>query len=64
MNIKKKLNQNEAVGTNLTLTKKKRGKSGTTGNHNKFSDDNIRTKWKYLVLKTVLEFINKKIEEK
>ena len=59
-----KTNQNETVGTNLTFTKKKRGRPGTTGNHNKFSDDNIRIKSKHFVLKSVLDFINKKIEEK
>ena len=59
-----KISHNEAVGTNLTIIKKKRGRPGTTGNHNKFSDDNIRTKCKHLILKSVLEFINKKIEEK
>jgi hypothetical protein len=59
-----KISYNEAVGTNLTIIKKKRGRPGTTGNHNKFSDDNIRTKCKHLILKSVLEFINKKIEEK
>ena len=31
------------------------------GEHNKFSDDNIRRKCKHLVLKSVLKFINKKI---
>ena len=59
-----KVNQNEADGTSLAITKKKRGRPGTTGNHNKFCDDNIRTKCKHLILKTVLEFINKKIKEK
>ena len=59
-----KISHNEAVGTNLTIIKKKRGRPGTTGKHNKFCDDNIRTKCKHLVLKSVLEYINKKIEEK
>jgi hypothetical protein len=60
---KEEINQNEVVGTNSTFIKKKRGRPGKTGNHNKFSDDNIRMKCKHLVLKSVLEFINKKIEE-
>ena len=46
------------------FTKKKRGRPGTTGNHNKFSDDNMRAKCKHLVLKNALEFINEKIKEK
>jgi len=58
-----KINQIEVVGAILSLTKKKRGRPGTTGNHNRFADDNIRTKCKNYVLKNVLEFINKKIEE-
>ena len=33
------------------------------GVHNKFSDDNVRRRCKHLVLKNILEFINKKIEE-
>ena len=31
--------------------------------HNKFSDDNLRKKCKNIVLKSILEFINKKIKE-
>ena len=44
---------------------KKRGRQsiGGDGEHNKFSDDNLRRKCKHLVLKTVFSFINKKIIE-
>ncbi len=48
----------------LTSTGKKRGRAGTKGDHNKYSDDNLIRKVKHLTLKKLLEFINKKIEEK
>ncbi len=44
--------------------KRKRGRNGpgcTGGEHNKFSDDNLRRKVKHLVLKNVFDFINEKI---
>ena len=43
--------------------RKKRRRRLTTGQHNKFSDDNIRRKIKHLVLQNLLIFINKKIKE-
>ena len=45
--------------------KRKRGRNGpgcTGGEHNKFSDDNLRRKVKHLVLKNVFDFINEKIK--
>ena len=48
----------------LTSTGKKRGRPGKKGDHNKYSDDNLRRKVKHLTLKKLLQFINKKIEEK
>ena len=48
----------------LTSTGRKRGRAGTKGDHNKYSDDNLIRKVKHLTLKKLLEFINKKIEEK
>ena len=48
----------------LTSTGRKRGRTGTKGDHNKYSDDNLIRKVKHLTLKKLLEFINKKIEEK
>ena len=48
----------------LTSTGKKRGRPGIKGDHNKYSDDNLRRKVKHLTLKKLLQFINKKIEEK
>ena len=44
--------------------KRKRGRNGpgcTGGEHNKFSDDNLRRKVKHLVLKNAFDFINEKI---
>ena len=44
--------------------KRKRGRNGpgcTGGEHNKFSDDNLRRKVKHLVLKYTFDFINDKI---
>lgn len=46
------------------LLVKKRGRGGNGyGEHNKFSDDNLRRKCKHLILKSLFEFINKKIKE-
>jgi len=47
----------------LKIKGRKRKDSGLTGNHNKFSDDNIFKKVKHLVLKNLLIFINDKIKE-
>ena len=46
------------------MLKRKRGrkvKGSNSGEHNKFSDDNLRRKVKHLVLKNVFDFINEKI---
>ena len=49
---------------NNLMSRKKRGRSSIgEGEHNKFSDDNIRRKCKHLVLKCLFNFINKKIIE-
>ena len=48
----------------LTPMGRKRGRAGTKGDHNKYSDDNLRRKVKHLILKRLLNFINTKIEEK
>ena len=45
----------------MNTTKKKRGRPYTTGEHNKFSDDNVRRKVKHILLKNIMEFINNKI---
>ena len=46
------------------MSKKKRGRSSIgDGEHNKFSDDNLRRKCKHLVLKCLFNYINKKIIE-
>ena len=50
------------IKSNLMPLGKKRGRSGTgDGEHNKYSDDNLRRKCKHLILKCVFDFINKKI---
>ena len=46
-----------------TLGRKRREDSGS-GEHNKFSDDNLRRKCKHLVLENIFNFINDKIKEK
>lgn len=48
---------------NNNLLRKKRGRKGTTGNHNKFSDDNLIRKCKHLILKNIFNFINEKISD-
>ena len=48
----------------INSLKRKRGRNGpgeTGGEHNKYSDDNLRRKVKHLVLKSVFDFINEKI---
>ena len=49
---------------NLKPLGKKRGRTGTTGAHNKFSDDNIIKKCKHIVLNILFHFINEKISQK
>jgi len=48
---------------NGLLGRKRKGDSGS-GDHNKFSEDNLRRKCKHLVLDSTFNFINKKIKEK
>jgi len=60
--ISKKAKEN--TNDNKTVIKKKRGRPGTaetTGDHNKFSDDNLRRKVKHLLIDNLLSFINNKI---
>ena len=53
--------EKENTNDNKTVIKKKRGRPGTTGDHDKFSDDNLRRKVKHLLLDNLLSFINNKI---
>ena len=41
---------------------RKRKDDNTIGEHNKFSDDNLRRKCKYIILSSLMEFINAKIK--
>ena len=67
IDIDNNINKNNDI---LVLMRKKRGRKkneNTDGEskekeHNKYSDDNIRRKIKHIILKNVLDFINKKIE--
>ena len=43
---------------------RKKTRDGEEGIHDKYADDNLRRKVKHIVLKEILEFINKKIYEK
>ena len=56
---KKKINRKGQISL---LGRKKRAES-QDGEHNKFSDDNLRKKVKHLVLDTAFNFINDKINE-
>ena len=56
---KKKINKKGQISL---LGRKKRAES-QDGEHNKFSDDNLRKKVKHLVLDTAFNFINDKINE-
>ena len=53
--------KNEKKQTKL-LGRKKREEAGS-GEHNKFSDDNLRRKVKHLVLDNIFKFINEKIKK-
>ena len=70
LNINKLINNNFVSSNNLKSKKnkkmsgRKRGRAEYNKNeHNKYSDDNIRRKCKHLVLKSLLEFINNKINK-
>jgi hypothetical protein len=54
--------KNETKKTGL-LGRKRKEDSGS-GEHNKFSDDNLRRKCKHLVLDSIFNFTNEKIKEK
>ena len=57
--------QKEKNGTRKnTLLGRKRKEDSGSGEHNKFSDDNLRRKCKHLVLDSAFNFINDKIKEK
>ena len=56
---KKKLNKKGEI---IFYGRKKKADSGT-GEHNKFSDDNLRRKCKHLVLVNTFKFINEKIKK-
>lgn len=58
------INDIKDLKQNLKSLEKKRGREGTTGAHNKFSDDNIRRKCKHIILNILFHFINKKIFQK
>jgi hypothetical protein len=62
-NFKKNLIINdENKSENKKQLGRKRKNDNSIGVHNKFSDDNLRIKCKTLVLKNVMDFINKKIK--
>ena len=44
--------------------KRKRERKGSTGVHNKFSDDNVRRKIKHIIIDNLKDFINGKIKDK
>jgi len=58
---KEKEKEKENTNDNKTVIKKKRGRPGTTGEHNKFSDDNLRRKVKHILIDQLLSFINSQI---
>ena len=50
--------------TNDIKSNKEDNNSSKNGSHTKFSDDNMRKKCKFIVLNHIMNFINKKIQEK
>ena len=62
--INLKIDEGKSEDNTFISSKRKRGRNGhgcTGGEHNKFSDDNLRRKVKHLVLKYTFDFINDKI---
>ena len=62
--INLKIDEGKSEDNTFIRSKRKRRRNGrgcTGGEHNKFSDDNLRRKVKHLVLKSVFDFINEKI---
>ena len=57
-------NEINELKQNLKPLGKKRGRAGTTGAHNKLSDDNLRRKCKHILLNILFHFINEKINQK
>ena len=63
-NLKELTDKKEEKENSSIVLKKKRGrksKGDNEGEHNKYSDDNLRRKCKHLVLKYTKEYINEKI---
>jgi hypothetical protein len=60
-----KTNNNQSLTASKSFKKmgRKRKSDSAKGEHNKFSDDNMRRKIKHIVLKSLMEFINNKIKE-
>lgn len=60
-----KTNNNQSLTVSKSFKKmgRKRKSDSAKGEHNKFSDDNMRRKIKHIVLKSLMEFINNKIKE-
>ena len=57
----KDYNKNLIIKTKKTIGRKRKSDK-TKGEHNKFSDDNLRRKCKYIILSSLMEFINAKIK--
>ena len=59
----KNIDKKQAKELKCNKLRKKRGRKGKDGDHNKFTCDNLIRKCKHLVLKSVLNFINNKIKD-
>ena len=55
--------ENEEKSKGKKILGKKRKESNMKRKHNKFSDDNLRRKIKYIIISNLIKFINKKIYE-
>ena len=55
--------ENEEKSKGRKILGKKRKESNMKRKHNKFSDDNLRRKIKYIIISNLIKFINKKIYE-
>ena len=61
INKKDEIHEKEVINLGK---KRKRERKGSTGVHNKFSDDNVRRKIKHIIISSLMDFINDRIKDK
>lgn len=64
LNRKNKIENDDEDCCKKSVLGKKKGKDAGSGKHNKFKEDNLRRKTRYLVLDIDINFINEQIKKK